>query len=133
MAEGSGDGESDASGAGGTRAPGGGRARTPSSGVCDLGPATHEIVPVVVARDRATSPVSAAARGEDLAGDHPQHIGVSGARSLNENSTGPCGRISIRHTAACDRCVRHAIPKSTPSAQATADFIGDTWLTTTMS
>ena len=113
--------------------PGGGRARTPSSGVCDLCPATHEIVPVVVARDRATSRVGDAVRADYVLVTTAQHIGVSGARSLNENSTGPCGRISIRHTAACDRCVRQAIPKSTPSAQATADFIGDTWLTTTMS
>ena len=124
---------SDCVGTGGRRAPGGGRARTPSSGVCDRCPATHEIVPVAVERDRATSAVGDVSASTIVVDDHPQHIGVSGARSLNENSTGPCGRISIRHTAACDRCVRHAIPKSTPSAQATADFIGDTWLTTTMS
>ena len=37
----------------------------------------------------------------------------------------------MRHTDAWSRWQFHEMPMSTPSAQATADFIGDTWLTTT--
>ena len=37
----------------------------------------------------------------------------------------------MRHTEAWSRWQFHEMPMSTPSAHATADFIGDTWLTTT--
>ncbi len=38
----------------------------------------------------------------------------------------------MRHTDAWSRWQLHEIPMSVPSVHATADFIGDTWLTTTM-
>jgi hypothetical protein len=37
----------------------------------------------------------------------------------------------MRHTEACDRWLRHEMRTSTSSDHATADFIGETWLTTT--
>ncbi len=53
------------------------------------------------------------------------------ATSLNVRSSGPRRPITMRLIAAGSRWVRHATSGPTPSAQATAALIGDTWLTTT--
>ena len=41
--------------------------------------------------------------------------------------------MSMRHTEACERCERHEISMPDPSTQATAAFIGETWVTTATS
>ena len=56
-----------------------------------------------------------------------------GTVSLNDISTGPRRRISMRQIDAGDRCERQEMPIVAPRAHATADLIGETWVTTATS
>lgn len=66
-----------------------------------------------------------------LGGSHePSGRHSTGTVSLNFDRIGRRPRISTRQMLAWSRWQFHEMPMSTPSAHATDDFIGDTWLTT---